>query len=109
MPRYIDADELLKKVKYRAEYESLCDFEFVTPTDIDETSTADVVPKSEIMRLVGACYDKCEECRRGLTIEVAREMFEEIERGIAELYPILYAPTLNKFGAELKKKYTGGE
>ena len=38
--------------------------------------------------------------------KVARKIFEEIERGIAELYPILYAPTLNKFFAELKKKYT---
>ena len=39
-------------------------------------------------------------------VEFARDIFEEIERGIAELYPILYAPTLNKFVAELKKKYT---
>ena len=46
------------------------------------------------------------ESEAALKAEVAREIFEEIERGIAELYPILYAPTLNKFVAELKKKYT---
>ena len=94
MARYIDADELLKKVKYRSVYESLCDFEFVTPTDIDEIPTADVAPR----------------------VGFAGEIFEEIERIIEKSKYQQATPygTEERYNpyvivrqfAELKKKYT---
>ena len=47
---------------------------------------ADVVPKSEV--------------------EVAREIFEEIDKAIGEQYPIYTVESIIKCLAELKKKYT---
>lgn len=51
--------------------------------DCDDYMSKDVVPKSEIMHVVGACYDKCEECRTKIAnaVEsmVVRDIFEEIE------------------------------
>ena len=138
MPRYIDTDELLKKVKYREVYESLCDFEFVTPTDIEETPTADVVPRADVDRLQAELEDKqfrCDSCDRiALTFaehkfcirkakaEVAREIFEEIEG----LLKIVKIPCVNEDGyitplqagywaidpedyAKFKQRFTEGE
>ena len=108
-------------------------------TEIEYAPTADVVPKSEVDRLqaevkvltensITSKYPCCVSCSRGLILtksleeydklladianEVAREIFEEIEKvmldgAIGGKYP---AKVINpdKY-AELKKKYTEGE
>ena len=113
---------------------------------IDEQPTADVVPKSEVERLeeelddftvaslaeCKACGEKTRKVIEGLQkrlanakAEVAREIFEEIEKETARVYndfmyhqenaPMI-APYVIAFSdkididiAELKKKYTGDQ
>jgi hypothetical protein len=96
MARYIDADALLKKI-------------FTYTINAKEVEYAilsapaeDVVPKDELLRCrenLKAVLDEIPETQR----EVAREIFEEIEK--------LHLHIANEFDArryaELKKKYTG--
>lgn len=94
---------------------------------ICEMPRADVVPKSEVERLRKA-LDEYEETSglKQAKAEVAREIFEEIEKVIGEQYEnyvfdnleiegveqdaiIAFADTMKRPFAELKKKYTGGK
>ena len=83
MARYIDADALMEKLLSR-----LKDGEVlyrISPQEIDDAPTADVVPKSE----------------------VAREIFEQVD-GITDLFAKGLVGELEFYDmlAELKKKYT---
>ena len=104
MERYIDADELLARMKRTPRY-------FDVKHDIEAMPTADVVPRSEYDELLKA-YSVYEEITglKKAKHDVAREIFEEIER-LIEL--TAFADCWSEGGfksdiAELKKKYTGG-
>lgn len=127
---YIDLDEINRlhpalTVKYPLSFANGIS---VAISEINRLPNAKVVPTERLenaMKLLDKTEDELYEARgeiEKLTVELeamrgaansykmhyenlAREIFEDIERGIAELYPILYAPTLNKFLAELKEKY----
>lgn len=107
MPRYIDADALavkwmLANTQERETFRQI----------IDEEPTADVVPKSEVEMWQGAL--KAEELHNELTMEmakkaltnakaeIAREIFEELER------KLLFVGQASYSLAEIKKKYTEG-
>lgn len=72
--------------------------------------TADVVPKSEVEELK-KIYKKYNKAIRHERVEVAREIFEEIEEFDRRPIPESKAVYVIKESeiAELKKKYTGGE
>ena len=108
--RYIDADALIKKIypmgigdgKYTINAKAV-------KLAIDNAPTADVVPKSEVERwrrnLEAVLEERAEE-----KSEVAREIFEEIEK---LMFGIIVQGNKrvffdNKKFAELKKKYTEG-
>ena len=95
--RYIDADALIKKIyPINAKAVKLA---------IDNTPTADVVPKSEVERVYDNLKAVLEE-RAETKQEVAREIFEEIERNIINSnFEFMFVN--KKYFAELKKKYTG--
>ena len=113
MPRYIDAEELKKRA-----YPFPCAIgvEYaVSVRQIDETPTADVVPKSEVdflhktiaenaQRALEVTLEEIEKAKS----EVAREIFEEIEKYIERYWNgdhySMYE--MEKEVAELKKKYT---
>ena len=117
--RYIDADKLVEMYERSAEDDwnkktapsSWAEAFECAIADIDDQPTADVVPKSEVERL----EKDNEDLRNVLTntinkyrnceAEVAKEIFEEIEREIKN-HGIAYA---QRKIAELKKKYTEGE
>ena len=78
---------------------------------IDELPRADVVPKSEVEKLQEAYNDRLAkdiqtnaEFVKYAKAEVAREIFEEIERAIKNYGICFSCPPI----AELKKKYTEG-
>lgn len=94
MPRYIDLDKAIQDVEsvgaYYSEEETvkeLCLFE------LKEQPIADVVPRSEV--------EKAKQ-------EVAREIFEEIEKHLPYLAQQGWVENLKSTLAELKKKYIGG-
>lgn len=102
MPRYIDSDKLIEMCKRQIECEwntiaapgSWADV-FQDFSDlVEQTPTADVVPRSEV--------EKLEETRA----DVAREIFEEINVTWSESYSV---GEFFEDIAELKKKYTEGE
>ena len=100
--RYIDADALIEMCKRQIECEwntiaapgswadAFQDFSDL----VEQTPTADVVPRSEV--------EKLEETRA----DVAREIFEEINVTWSESYSV---GEFFEDIAELKKKYTEGE
>ena len=78
---------------------------------IRDVPTVDVVSKSEVMKLVGQCYDKCDECRTKCANSVAKEIFEEIDRLIHKVLNdehYIMGDMVYDI-AELKKKYTEGK
>ena len=105
MPRYIDADDL--KAVINANDWSNPVVPDVVGIIIDRTPTADVVPKSEVDELAeeysdlivekDQLFDEVVRLRKALDeyeetsglkqakVEVAREIFEEIEKAISEL------------------------
>lgn len=138
MPKYIDADQLLADLQeelsyhpmiYTEEQNSWFDNGLKRVVRIVKSyQSADVVPRAEVMRLVGECYDKCDECRSKIAdtvrAEVARFIFEEIERLTAAAYNhfmfdrkgvgmnttlvVEFSDEIDREIAELKKKYTEG-
>ena len=109
MARYIDAD----KIDYRftvvgadenAGYRAVA-FE----SDIDEIPTADVAPKSDVEIWKQNRFNLYQrlELYKITRQEVAREIFDEIEREIDSIRGMNFAmQALDDFLAELKKKYT---
>lgn len=120
MPKYIDADQLLADLQeelsyhpmiYTEEQNSWFDNGLKRVVRIVKSyQSADVVPRAEVMRLVGECYDKCDECRSKIAdtvrAEVAREIFAEIEPVFMSFCISLEAYTA---WGSLKKKYTEGQ
>ena len=136
MPRYIDADKVMEEIN-RIGGHNLCEWETIgVKALIDRQPTADVVPKSEVerlvdkwigeenltqdektLRLIEQLRDEAKRYERyyfnheydkliaEAKAEVAREIFEEIEK-YTELSIVggrlVYWNTLT----ELKKKYT---
>ena len=111
MARYIDADWIYEKVenRYRVSsgIEHRCERDLLNL--ICEAPTADVVPKSEVVLASSDAVKMLIECHgyalthdSDVKREVAREIFEEIEK--------LHLHVTNDFDArryaELKKKYT---
>ena len=85
MARYIDADKIVFWIKYVSSNGMLCDTDVRKVAFSDEIAripTADVVPRAEM----------------------AREIFEEMDRELFHHIPDLY--TLEIY-TKLKKKYTG--
>lgn len=150
MPRYIDADDL--KAVINANDWSNPVVPDVVGIIIDRTPTADVVPKSEVDELAeeysdlivekDQLFDEVVRLRKALDeyeetsglkqakVEVAREIFEEIEKAISELDNgsreakakddrenfktfckgrISMCDEVYYLLSELKKKYTEGE
>ena len=118
MARYIDADAFEQR---------LTDKDFFFPAlyknELDDIPTADVVPKSEVLALeneierlkyildsyalqYGTVMDQHLVIEKERA-EVAREIFEEIEKHRDKIHGI--ALLLPEELAELKKKYTEGE
>jgi hypothetical protein len=101
MARYIDADALLNKIPDDLPYKASVKRVLI------QAPTADVAPKSEVASMPHKCKD-CAGCTQwkcdcaNIELEVAREIFEEIED---VLNHIGYFDELD-FNA-LKKKYTG--
>lgn len=94
MRRYIDADKLLRNLPDDLPYKASVKRVLI------QAPKADVVPKSEVTRLIGDYYDRCDECRTNCASAVAREIFEEIDKTtFADM----------DFFKELKKKYTEDE
>jgi hypothetical protein len=138
MARYIDLEELERRIKKHVKPEIPEEKAFVEYYK-DECirqgyamPTADVVPKTEVvamMQWVELLKSQLTEARRKTEVEVAREIFEDIERKIKALLT-LHLEEINKeyikdtplydrhsgiifalqgmadFIAELKKKYT---
>lgn len=115
MARYIDADELKRlSIKFGEEQgkqrfsELLCEY-------IDCIPTADVVPKSEVVLASSDAVKMLIECHgyalthdADIKKEVAREIFEEIEKLSREFMNnehYIFGDMLWDI-AELKKKYT---
>ena len=107
MARYIDEKDVYALVEPRGMSKVHC-------SQIDELPRADVVPKSEVVT-----EERCREIAnemiptfiRQAKQEVAREIFEEMERnifGIVTPYQTLYCIP-EGYLAELKKKYTESE
>lgn len=117
MARYIDADKLCKAVLaswdkdnhktieasrvHRQEHHHLMSI-------IEKQPIADVVPKSEIEKVVGQIAQQEMDSYEAIyKQEVAREIFEDIEKYYKEkIYLLMDMPT---YLAELKKKYTESE
>ena len=76
-----------------------------------EKATADVVPKSEVEATVEKLMSATDKVICEAKTEVAREIFEEIEKALFHLEtPIGKYLAINRGRlAELKKKYTEGE
>ena len=131
MARYINLDEAIKylhndcKAKYPLSYANGLS---ASINELSKLPTADVVPKSEVEALeceiarlrnsiLPSYYQACSE-EEAIKIgkeygkqEVAREIFEEIEKILIDS---AYIPDCARFVdidklAELKKKYTEGE
>ena len=105
MARYIDADALIELLDERGYFKHA-----IYRSVIEDFPTADVVPKSEVDKWIREC-EELQGRLIELEKEVAREIFEEIEK-ISEIYEnraetVCYFP--NGFLTELKKKYTEGK
>jgi hypothetical protein len=85
MARYIDADELIRLL----EIEALCNGGNFSKRDVigcvKAINTADVAPKSEVQRLYYNLQAVLEE-RAETKQEIAREIFEEIEKVFFKYY-----------------------
>ena len=119
MARYIDADELRRRVKEKTNPYGKPTLDYESGVKvlnmIDNAPTADVVPKSEVLlasddaiRKLLELHAYSNEQYEKIKTEVAREIFEEIE---GTLIDSKYIPDCAKFidmdrFAELKKKYT---
>ena len=114
MARYADIDKVMQNLNTN----KYGDTNVVEVGIALDKAIADVVPKSEVERLqhildsyalqYGTVMDKhivIEKARE----DVAREIFEEIDKGFAEMYPLFSKVLIINFLAELKKKYTEGE
>ena len=128
MARYIDADKLIDKLENDKYAEPSTDFQRGINAyidwlvlDIKYAETADVVPKSEVDKLSHKC-DECAGCTQwkcdcaNIELEVAREIFEEIEKVLDNSVETEHFKgtwfNLHKCMlriAELKKKYTEGK
>lgn len=118
MARYIDADKLIDMCKgiiaddwnKRTSPVSWADAYEGFIEDIDEQPTADVVQKSEVLltsadaaRKILELHGYYNERYENIKTEVAREIFEEIEKWLATDGTLLII-TAKKF-AEIKNKY----
>lgn len=96
--RYIDADALIEKLKEQKDCRGALFIPFLTLVEIQ--ATADVVPKSEVDKW----FRECEELQGRLIElkkEIAREIFEEIEKRLAMYSHIhRYAEEANKVTEE---------
>ena len=126
MARYYESETLIEFVKkYTPHINGESTLECVERA-IREAPTADVVPKSEVEELK-QIYQKYNKAIKHERAEVAREIFEEIEKIIQDRKDIeverqgnnkIMSPFTYSFGAleliefqiaELKKKYIKGE
>ena len=123
MARYIDADAIHKFVDEKVAegkdgWRNGVPYEWAYAlTVIDNAPTADVVPKSEVEELK-QIYRKYNKAIKNERSEVAREIFEEIEKkscvisetnhSTGSTRVVCYQISAEKL-AELKKKYTEGE
>ena len=117
MPRYIDADALKIDIDL-SNGARITDFALSLIKAVSDAPTADVVPKSEVEDY-RHCWQKihdsynadCLEHYNKGRQEVAREIFEEIEKCLisSDVLPnCCRLADINKI-VELKKKYTDGE
>ena len=110
MPRCIDADSLYHRVKTHTNPYGKPTLDYKSGVKvlemINQEPTADVVPKSEVDRVYYNLQAVLEE-RAETKQEVAREIFEEIER-LMENNEVYFRQTdeMQEEFAELKKKYT---
>ena len=114
MPRYIDVDKAITAINdemfMNENTKSL--FRMI----LRAIPAADVVPRAEVMRLVGECYEKCDECRSKIAdtvrAEVAREIFDDVIKILnnefkkCEKDEVQIVLKISKPIFELKKKYT---
>ena len=114
MARYIDADRLKTKIHELYVQPSIELWQVVNC--VDHSPTADVVPKSEyqaLKEMLEAAIAGQETLQKAFAeakTEVAREIFEEIEKHGLKPIPeaeTIYVLSKNQF-AELKKEYTEG-
>ena len=126
MARYIDADKLLEELNEELMYESTMFSKEqedylqkgirIAIGDVKRFPTADVVPRSEYDRLKKLFKDMTQEAKGylnriyGITADVAREIFEEIDElifqhGRGDLSDKYFYLEMDK----LKKKYTEGD
>jgi hypothetical protein len=122
MPRYIEANDLVRAMTLRANRTTLGE---ITPPQLSysemlelvaDAPTADVVPRERFDRVFGNLKAVLEE-RSEDKEEVAREIFEEIEKTVnaCVVDESLFKPAYFEFRkfneqlAELKKKYTGDQ
>ncbi len=123
MPRYIDADALIEVLEAWKRDCAECDCEseagqaiFDCICQIQDTPTADVVPKSEYDRMEKLFNDMTQEAKGylnriyGIRAEVAREIIDKIESVMFDRFSnIMLGEDIRLCLAELKKKYTEGE
>ena len=109
MPRYIDAEKLCKSLRDMAFYQNPYKQSTIlgVVSSIENFPTADVVPRERFDRVFGNLKAVLEE-RSEDKAEVAREIFEEIEREFCGAY-WYKGYTIERHIAELKKKYTEAE
>ena len=120
MPRYIDADSLVRRLKHSPLFLGThMQFKDGVVDLVERQPTADVVPKSEVAKeftcFVGDPH-KVEHCPyleevEKVRSEVAREIFEEIRKFSKKPIPEAKAVYILSEGdlQQLKKKYTEGE
>lgn len=95
------------------------DIELIDPEDFENCSayqaremindipTADVVPRAEVTKLVGAYYDKCDECRTKCARAIANEIFEDIDLNLEDyMLGDINGRAMVARLSQLKKKYT---
>lgn len=106
MARYIDADALMEKCFARLRDGGV--LYRISPQEINEAPTADVVPRERYNRAMD-CLKAVLEERAEDKVELAREIFEEIENNYADFlfdgFRNIVVLTEKDF-AELKQKYT---
>lgn len=102
MPKYIDVDKTLNRLPNDLPYKSSVKRVLLMAPE------ADVVPKSEVEELK-KIYKKYNKAIRHERVEVAREIFEEIENDYADFlfdgHRNIIVLTEKDYN-ELKKKYT---
>ncbi len=115
MPRYIEANALVRQMTLQANRTMLGE---IAPPQLSysemleiiaDAPTADVVPRERFDRVFGNLKAVLEE-RAEDKAEIAREIFEEIDRMIfGTIIPNDCAIISIAMLAELKKKYTGDQ